>query len=80
MPFDAKTRRTEAVHVKKAGGDKKLHSVLRSMKGAVDVLAEFCRLSHDEKKKINDRVLHYSSEGCRTLAVARCVKAKHGGL
>ncbi|MGA2716276.1 MAG: plasma-membrane proton-efflux P-type ATPase, partial [Bryobacteraceae bacterium] len=64
MPFDAQTRRTEAV-VKQNGQN------LRVMKGAVRTIAETCGLKSPEIDALEARVRESAAKGYRTLAVAR---------
>ncbi len=63
-PFDAKTRRTEAV-VEQGGKH------LRVMKGAVRTLAEACGLRPEDVKALEARTAEAAAKGYRTLAVAR---------
>ncbi len=63
-PFDAQTRRTEAV-VEQDG------QRLRVMKGAVRTIAEACGLQPPEIKTLEARVGESAAKGYRTLAVAR---------
>ena len=63
-PFDAKSRRTEAV-VEQNG------QRLRVMKGAVRTIAEACRLQASEVEALEVRVSAAAAKGYRTLAVAR---------
>ena len=63
-PFDAKTRRTEAV-VEQNG------QRLRVMKGAVRTVAEACGLKPAEIEAVEVRVSAAAAKGYRTLAVAR---------
>ncbi len=63
-PFDAKTRRTEAV-VEQGGKH------LRVMKGAVRTLAEACGLTPEDVKALEARTAEAAAKGYRTLAVAR---------
>lgn len=63
-PFDAKTRRTEAV-VEQNG------LRLRVMKGAVRTIAEFCGLKPPAIEALMGRVSASAAKGYRTLAVAR---------
>jgi plasma-membrane proton-efflux P-type ATPase len=62
-PFDAKTRRTEAV-VEQGGKH------LRVMKGAVRTLAEACGLTSAEVTALEARTADAAAKGYRTLAVA----------
>ena len=63
-PFDASTRRTEAVI--EQGGQR-----LRVMKGAVRTVAGACGLSPAAIEALETRVGEFASKGYRTLAVAR---------
>jgi len=63
-PFDAKSRRTEAV-VEQNG------QRLRVMKGAVRTVAEACGLKPPEIEALEVRVSAAAAKGYRTLAVAR---------
>jgi H+-transporting ATPase len=63
-PFDAKTRRTEAV-VEQNGAR------LRVMKGAVRTIAEACALQPAAIEALEARVNASAAKGYRTLAVAR---------
>ena len=63
-PFDAKSRRTEAV-VEQSGRR------LRVMKGAVRTIAEACGLQPPEVAALEVRVSAAAAKGYRTLAVAR---------
>ncbi len=63
-PFDAKTRRTEAV-VEQSG------QRLRVMKGAVRTIAEACGLQPPAIEALDARVSAAAAKGYRTLAVAR---------
>ena len=63
-PFDAKSRRTEAV-VEQNG------QRLRVMKGAVRTIAETCGLKLPEVEALEQRVNAAAAKGYRTLAVAR---------
>ena len=63
-PFDAKTRRTEAV-VEQNG------QRLRVMKGAMRTIAEACGLAAPAVEALEARVSDSARKGYRTLAVAR---------
>jgi plasma-membrane proton-efflux P-type ATPase len=63
-PFDATTRRTEALVL--TGGQR-----LRVMKGAVRTLAEACALSTSDIAALETQVNAAAARGDRTLAVAR---------
>ncbi|NNM66598.1 MAG: HAD-IC family P-type ATPase, partial [Spirochaetales bacterium] len=60
VPFDPKTRRTEALL-------KKGTTNLRVLKGAVNALAELCG---QDAQALNERAHDYADKGFRTLAVA----------
>jgi H+-transporting ATPase len=64
QPFDAKTRRTEAV-VEQDG------KRFRVMKGAVRTIAETCGLKPPEIEALDVRTRDAAAKGYRTLAVAR---------
>ena len=64
QPFDAKTRRTEAV-VEQNG------KRFRVMKGAVRTIAETCGLKPPEIEALEARTRDAAARGYRTLAVAR---------
>ena len=63
-PFDAKTRRTEAVVEQN-------EQRLRVMKGAVRTIAEACGLNSPEVEALEQRISVAAAKGYRTLAVAR---------
>jgi H+-transporting ATPase len=63
-PFDAKSRRTEAV-VEQSG------QRLRVMKGAVRTIGETCRLNPPDIEALETRVSAAAAKGYRALAVAR---------
>jgi plasma-membrane proton-efflux P-type ATPase len=67
-PFDAKSRRTEAVV--EQGGQRQ-----RVMKGAVRTIAEACKLQPPEIEALEARVSESALKGYRTLAVARGTEA-----
>jgi H+-transporting ATPase len=62
-PFDATTRRTEAVVVRNA-------QRLRVIKGAVRTVAEACGLQPPAVESLETRVREFALKGYRTLAVA----------
>src|ERR1019366_537210 len=72
-PFDAKSRRTEAV-VEQNG------QRLRVMKGAVRTIAEACGLKPPEVEALDARVSESAGKGYRTLAVARGPEVVAPGL
>jgi len=63
-PFDAKSRRTEAV-IEQNG------QRFRVLKGAVRIVAETCGLNPSEVANLESRVSDAAAKGYRTLAVAR---------
>jgi H+-transporting ATPase len=65
IPFDPKTRCTEAV-IQQENGE-----YFRVMKGAVRVIGEACELTEIEKKHLEEQIQEYSLKGYRTLAVAK---------
>jgi len=75
VPFDSKTRCTEAV-IQKDG------ETFRVMKGAVKVIVEICGLTDVEEKQLEEGIHEYALKGYRTLAVAidREEKVKFVGL
>ncbi|MGH9648186.1 MAG: HAD-IC family P-type ATPase, partial [Bryobacteraceae bacterium] len=72
-PFDAKTRRTEAI-VEQDGRR------FRVMKGAVRTIAETCGLKPPEIDAVEARVSESTAKGYRTLAVARGPETGMPGL
>ncbi|MGD0495199.1 MAG: plasma-membrane proton-efflux P-type ATPase [Candidatus Bathyarchaeia archaeon] len=64
VPFDAKTRRTEAL----VQGD---NSEFKVLKGAVSIIAKACGLHEDSIRDLESRVSMFAEKGYRTLAVAR---------
>ena len=64
VPFDPKTRRTEALVQKDSHG-------FRVMKGAVGVIAQECGLDQNAVKELETRVGEFAMKGYRTLAVAK---------
>jgi H+-transporting ATPase len=64
IPFDPKTRRTEALVQKDS------HE-FRVMKGAVNVIAHACGLNQDALKELETRIGAFAMKGYRTLAVAK---------
>jgi H+-transporting ATPase len=64
IPFDAETRRTEALVQK---GDYKF----RVMKGAVNATAQACGLDENAVKDLETRISEFAMKGYRTLAVAK---------
>ena len=64
VPFDPKTRRTEALVQKDS------HE-FRVMKGAVRVIAQECGLDQDAVEELETRIDEFTMKGYRTLAVAR---------
>jgi H+-transporting ATPase len=63
VPFDPKTRRTEATILKDG-------VTFKVMKGAVKIVAEACGLSKEDTRSIEDQMQEYAAKGYRTLAVA----------
>jgi len=64
VPFDPKTRRTEAI-VQKNGRD------FRVIKGAVRVIAQACGLDEGGIEELERRVEEFAAKGYRTLAVGK---------
>ena len=64
VPFDPKTRRTEAI-VQKNGRD------FGVMKGAVRVIAQACGLDEGGIEELERRVEEFAAKGYRTLAVGK---------
>jgi len=64
IPFDPKTRRTEALLRNK-------DQEFRVMKGAVNIVAQACGLDGNAIKELENRVEEFAKKGYRTLAVAR---------
>lgn len=64
IPFDPKTRRTEAV-VKK--GNQEFHV----MKGSFTVLAQVCSLDNKNKADLDKKINEFAKDGYRTLAIAK---------
>ena len=64
VPFDATTRRTEAIV--EEGGQR-----LRLIKGAVRTVAEACELDRPAVEALESKVAEAAAKGYRTLAVAR---------
>jgi len=64
MPFDPKTRRTEALILEKG-------SEFRVVKGAVNTVAEICGLDSDKLEEIGKKVDEFTRKGYRTMAVAK---------
>jgi len=64
VPFDPKTRRTEALVQKDS-------QEFRVMKGAVDVVAQTCGLDDRAIGRLEARADEFAKKGYRTLAVAR---------
>jgi H+-transporting ATPase len=73
VPFDAKTRRTEA-SVQKNG------YTFRVLKGAVRVVAKDCELDEASMTQLESRMNEYAAKGFRTLAVAKDDGQKHPQL
>jgi len=64
IPFDPKTRRTEA-------SVQKNDHEFRVMKGAVDVIATACGLEKNAIAQLETRMSEFAEKGYRTLAVAK---------
>ncbi|HXX88323.1 MAG TPA: plasma-membrane proton-efflux P-type ATPase [Candidatus Acidoferrum sp.] len=64
IPFDPKTRRTEAL-VQKNGHE------IRVTKGAVNVIAAACGLEKNAIAQLETRMSEFAAKGYRTLAVAK---------
>jgi H+-transporting ATPase len=64
IPFDPKTRRTEAL-VQKNSHEFKV------MKGAVNVIARACGLDDNSTEQLESRMSEFAAKGYRTLAVAK---------
>jgi len=69
VPFDSKTRYTEAVI------QKDMES-FRVVKGAVRVIGGVCGLTDREEKQLEEQVEEYALKGYRTLAVAKADHAR----
>jgi H+-transporting ATPase len=64
VPFDPKTRRTEATVQKGA-------TEFKVMKGAVRAIAEVCGLDENATDKLEQQLTEFAAKGYRTLAVAK---------
>ena len=64
IPFDPKTRRTEAL-VQKNSHEFKV------MKGSVNVIARACGLDENSVEQLESRMSEFAAKGYRTLAVAK---------
>jgi H+-transporting ATPase len=64
IPFDPKTRRTEAT-VQKDNRE------FRVMKGAVNIVAQACGLDEKSMQELESRMSEFAAKGYRTLAVAK---------
>ena len=64
VPFDAKTRRTEAL----VRGD---NGEFRVLKGSVSIIAKECGVHEDSAKDLELRMSMFAKKGYRTLAVAK---------
>jgi magnesium-transporting ATPase (P-type) len=82
VPFDATIRRTEAIHklkvpIDSGESDKKIDAknekfkIVRTMKGSVDMVASFCKLTDEETDEMRKMVETFSGDGCRTIAIAK---------
>ncbi|MDR2700101.1 MAG: plasma-membrane proton-efflux P-type ATPase [Nitrososphaerota archaeon] len=67
VPFDPKTRYTEAEIQKDEGKGK----MFRVMKGAIRVIGGVCGLTEIEKEQLEEQSKEYALKGYRTLAVAK---------
>jgi H+-transporting ATPase len=65
VPFDPKTRCTEAVIQRETG------EIFRVMKGAVRVVSKVCGLTEIEVEELEEQNREYALKGYRTLAVAK---------
>ncbi|MBO3797944.1 MAG: plasma-membrane proton-efflux P-type ATPase [Candidatus Brockarchaeota archaeon] len=66
IPFDPKTRRTEAL-IQVNGSE------FRVVKGAVNTVAEICRLDDNRLKEVMEKVDKFTQRGYRTIAVAKSI-------
>jgi H+-transporting ATPase len=73
IPFDAKTRRTEALVQKN-------DYTLRVVKGAVNVIAKECGLDENSVNQLESRMSESAAKGYRTLAVAKADDQKRPEL
>jgi H+-transporting ATPase len=73
LPFDPKTRRTEAT-IEKNGHQ------FQVMKGAVQVIAKACRVDDNSIKKLETRMNESAAKGYRTIAVAKVDDQEHPDL
>jgi H+-transporting ATPase len=64
IPFDPKTRKTEALVQKK-------NHTFTVMKGAVNVIAQACRIDKNAADQLESQMSEFAEKGYRTLAVAR---------
>jgi H+-transporting ATPase len=64
VPFDPKTRKTEAI-IQKGNAEFKV------MKGAVNVVAAACGYNKEAAKSLENQMQEYAAKGYRTLAVAK---------
>jgi H+-transporting ATPase len=64
VPFDPKTRRTEALVQKD-------NHAFRVMKGAVNVVGRACGLDENSVEQLESRMNEFAAKGYRTLAVAK---------
>jgi H+-transporting ATPase len=73
IPFDAKTRRTEALVEKN-------DYTFRVVKGAVKVVAQECGLDESSVSQLESRMSEFAAKGYRTLAVAKADDQKRPEL
>ena len=73
IPFDPKTRRTEAL-VQKNDHEFKV------IKGAVNIIAQACGLHEDSVNQLEQRMSEFAAKGYRTLAVAKANSKKQPEL
>ena len=73
IPFDPKTRMTEAL-VRKNSHEFKV------MKGAVNVIARACGLDENSVEQLESRISEFAAKGYRTLAVAKTNSQKQPEL
>jgi H+-transporting ATPase len=64
IPFDPSTRRTEAL-IQKGNLEFKV------VKGAVNTLAQICKLSNNDLKAFEEKLFEFTKRGYRTLAIAK---------
>lgn len=64
IPFDPVKKRTEAQLTKE-------NNAFSVTKGATQVILELCKLNKDERKKVDEQVEKFASQGYKTLGVAK---------